>query len=228
MLDAKVLAAVFASLTAVATTMNGGSFQPDMAVNGVSTSLSDTPDFAGTGSTLDMLRNVFTTRPEPTNDVSATLTLSNLENEEIKVQKSSIAASGLKEIKLGSKKMSSDSDIVFEGFKGNIQPGDPTNIKGTTNSVISSGVNISGRTKVSEKVNSSQLNIQENGRAKISLSSIQGQINSGSASTEFSDGKRKLDINSFSGEITIYPDNSTLILNGKVDELNAGSFSFGG
>jgi len=57
MLDAKVLAAVFASLTAIATTMNGGSFEPDMAVEGVSSSGVDVNELSGSNSAFSTLEN---------------------------------------------------------------------------------------------------------------------------------------------------------------------------
>mgnify|MGYP006266903705 FL=1 len=226
MLDAKVLAAVFASLTAVATAMNGGSFQPDMAVEGVSSGGVNVPDFAGSDSTLDRLRTLFTSRPEPTNSVQARLNVSDLEDEKINLQEASLTGSGLTEIKLGSKSMSSDSEITFNAFKGSIQAGETSKIEGTANGVLSSGVNITGMTAVSEEVNSTKLEIKESGRAKISLSNVNGEINSGSASTEFSNA-RELNINSFSGDLVIFPKNNTLVLDGKVDTLKAGKFSFG-
>lgn len=228
MLDAKVLAAVFASLTAIATTMNGGAIQPDMAVNGVSAELSNINDINGlnTGS-LDTLKQLFINRPEPSNDVTAVLTVSGLENEKIKLQKADLKASDLRKIKLGSRKMSSDSEIIFEGFKGSVTAGDPSTIQGSTQSILSSGVNISGPTIVSEKVNSSRININERGRAKIALSNVKGRIDSGSASTDIS-SNTKLKINSFSGKMTIYPGNNSLRLEGEVDRLSAGKFSFGG
>lgn len=225
MLDAKVLAAVFASLTAVAAAINGGSFNPDMAVNGVSADLSDVKGL--NSDPVNALRDLLITRPEPTNDVEATLKVSDLSDEKIKLQEAKVAPSGLRQIKLGAKKLSSDSEIRFGGFKGSLEPGEPTKVQGTANSVVSSGVNITGVTAVSEKANSSTITVRENGRARIVLSNVEGQIVSGSASTEFRENTRKLKINSFSGEITLYPFNNTLTLDGKVDRLSAGQFSFG-
>ena len=229
MLDAKVLAAVLASLTAVAAGMNGGAIDADMAVEDVSTGGADVFDLQSLSSNpLDKLKNMFLSRPEPTNQVKANLTIDNLDDETIKVQDAVLSPPNLTEIKIGPRKMSSDEDISFNGFRGSIKPGSPTSVQGTANSALSSGVNISGMINVNEKLNTSQVRINEKGKAKLSLSNVKGEISSGSASTEFQESNRNLKINSFTGKITIYTSNNSVMLDGKVDRLEAGQFSFGG
>lgn len=230
MLDAKVLAAVFASLTAVATTMNGGSFQPDMAVEGVSAEGVSIPDFAGsdeTLSTIENLRSLLTSRPEPTNNVRATLKIEDIDNEKVNLRNSSIHVSGLKQINLGSRKMSSDQDISFNSMKGNINLDSPATVQGTANSVSSSGVNISGSVNVNQEINSSSIVIEENGRSKISFSDVEADIFYENKS-EQTLSTEKFSIDSFTGTKTVYLENSTVILDGKVNSLNAGEFSYGG
>lgn len=227
MLDAKVLAAVFASLTAIATAMNGGSFQPDMAVDGVSAGLSDVPDFGGSSSTIDKIRDLFTSRPEPTNNVEATLTISDLDNEKMNLEKSTVRTSNLTEVNLGSKKMSSDENIVFNGLGGSMNLGDPIVLKGNANSITSSGVNVSGTFNLNQEINSSRIVIEEKGRAKISFSDVEADITYENKS-EQTLSTEQFKIDSFSGRTTIYPGNSTVILDGKVNSLTAGEFSYGG
>lgn len=227
MLDAKVLAAVFASLTAVATTMNGGSFQPDMAVEGISADGLSTPDFFGSDSRLEKLRSLLTSRPEPTNNVQATLKISDLDDEKVNLRKASIYISDLREVKLGSKTMSSDQDIVFNGLKGDINFNDPAVLIGTAKSVTSSGVNVSGSVNVNQEINSSSIVIEEKGRSKIGFSNLEANITyeNKSEQTLTTDNFK---IDSFSGRKTIYLENSTVILDGKINSLTAGEFSYGG
>jgi len=227
MLDAKVLAAVFASLTAVATTMNGGSIQPDMAVEGISADGLRTPDFFGSDSRLEKLRSLLTSRPEPTNNVQATLKISDLDDEKVNLRKSSIYISDLREVNLGSKTMSSDQDIVFNGVKGDIKFNDPAVLQGTANSVTSSGVNVSGSVNLNQEINSSIIMIEEKGRSKISFSDVEADITyeNKSEQTLTTDNFK---IDSFSGRKTIYLENSTVVLDGKINSLTAGEFSYGG
>lgn len=229
MLDAKVLAAVFASLTAVATAMNGGGFQPNMAVEDVSSqgiSLSDVAGSGSTLSTLEKLRDLFTSRPEPTNNVRATIEIEGLDNEKIDLRDASIHISDLRKVNLGSRKMSSDEDIVFNGLRGDINF-EPAVVQGTAKSVTSSGVNISGSVKVNHEINSSNILIDEKGRSKISFSDVDAELRYEDKS-EQTLSTEEFKIDSFTGTQTIYLENNTVVLDGKVNSLTAGDFSYGG
>jgi|AntDeeMetagen681_2_1112603.scaffolds.fasta_scaffold00277_13 hypothetical protein len=230
MLDAKVLAAVFASLTAIATTMNGGSFEPDMAVEGVSSSGVDVNELSGSNSafsTLEKLRSLFTSRPEPTNTIQAVIEVTDLEDEKINLRKSSVYISDLRKVNLGSRTMYSDQDIVFNGMKGDIAFNDPTFIQGTASSVTSSGVNISGSVNINQEINSTQIVIEEKGRSKISFSDVDARITYGNKSEQTLSSK-EFNIDSFSGKKTVYLENNTVVLDGKVNSLSAGKFRYGG
>lgn len=226
MLDAKVLAAVFASLTAVATTMNGGSFSPDMAVEGISAQGVDLPDFIGSDSTFENLRSLFTSRPEPTNSIQATIEIEDLNDEQINLRESSIYISNLTEVNLGSRKMTSNEDIVFNRLRGSISF-DPALLQGTANSVTSSGVNVSGSVNVNHEINSSKIVVEENGRSSISFSDVEADITYENKS-EQTLRTEEFKIDSFSGKKIIYLENSTVVLDGKVNSLTAGEFSYGG
>ncbi len=226
MLDAKVLAAVFASLTAVATTMNGGSFQPDMAVEGVTEQGVDIPDFAGSSSAFEKLRSLFISRPEPTNNIKATVEIEDLDNEKIKLREASIYISNLTEANLGSQTMTSNEDIVFNSLKGEISF-DPAVIQGTANSVTSSGVNVSGSVNVNQEINSTNIAVEEKGRSKISFSDVEANITYENKS-EQTLRTEEFKIDSFSGKQVIYLENKTVVLDGKVNSLTAGEFSYGG
>lgn len=225
MLDARILAAVLASLTAVAAGMNGGSINTSPDFNPSTNGL----DFQELNSDpVNSLKQLFISKPEPTNSVKAHLKVEDIGNEKLKLQEATVRSSNLTSIKLGTNSMSSDSGIVFHGFKGTLKPGESSEIAGSAKRVSSSGVDISGKVNVKEKVNSSRFVINEKGVAGIKFSNVEGHITSGSASTEFRNGTRKLKINSFSGKITIRPENNSVVLDGKVDRLTAGDFSFGG
>lgn len=227
MLDAKVLAAVFASLTAVATTMNGGSFQPDMAVEGVTSQGINVDSFIGSDSRLGNLQDLLTSRAEPTNNIHATLEIQDFEDEKINLRKSSVYVSDLRKVNLGSRKMTSDNDIVFNGMRGEINFDEPRKIKGTASSVTSSGVNVSGSVNVDQEINSTSFIIEEKGRSKVSFSDVEASIEYENKSEQTLTAE-KFSIDSFTGNKTVYTENSTLILDGKINSLTAGEFSYGG
>lgn len=226
MLDAKIMSAVLVSLAAIATATGGGTVEPSnldaetVTSTGFLTDLNSNP--------IDSIKNALVTRPEPENEVSAELSIEGLKGEKIKMQKSKFSAENFTQASLGSKKMDSDEALTLHRFNGNLEIGTASKLKGTAGSATSSGVNVSGGLAISEKLDSKVLKVQNTERIPLKFSEAEGVVRSGSTSTEFRNGSRSLNINSFSGSITVYPSNNTLLLDGKVDELEAGDFSFGG
>jgi hypothetical protein len=123
--------------------------------------------------------------------------------------------------------MSSDEDITFKGLKGNINFDDIATIQGSASSITSSGVNFSGSVNVNEEVNSSSIVIEEKGRSKVSFSDIEADIEYENKSEQTLDTE-KFSIDSFTGKTTVYLENNTVVLDGKVNSLTAGEFSYGG
>lgn len=226
MLDAKIMSAVLVSLAAIATATGGGTVEPSnldadtVTSTGFLTDLNSNP--------IDSIKNALVTRPEPENEMSAELSVEGLKGEKIKMQKAKFSAENFTTASLGSKKMDSDEAITIHSLNGNLEVGTASKLKGAAGSAISSGVNVSGSLSVSEELNSNVLKVQNTERIPLEFSEVEGVVRSGSTSTEFRNGSRSFNINSFSGSITIYPSNNTLLLDGKVDKLEAGEFSFGG
>jgi hypothetical protein len=225
MLDGKILAAVLATLTAIAVTTGQGASTQNMDLQAPEVDEFSVQDVRN--NPLDKIRDIFTTTPEPENKVEATLKVNDLSNEIIELKSAEITSNSTKQVQLGDKSIYSDSQITFYGFKGTLTPVNDTMITGTVEGALTSGVNISGTSPVSQKLNTSRLEVNKVKESKINLGKVTGSINSNSASTSFN-SPRPLDINSFSGNIVIYPGNSTVMLDGKVARLEAGSFTFGG
>ncbi|MFT4867585.1 MAG: hypothetical protein ACI9LV_000186 [Candidatus Nanohaloarchaea archaeon] len=225
MLDGKILAAVLATLTAIAVSSGQGVEAQSLDLDTPTTEDFEFQDILD--NPVNNLRNMFTETPEPENSVEATLKVESLSEESMSISRAEVVSNSTKSVQLGSKKVESDSEITFYGFEGAVTPVNDTMVSGTVAGAVTSGVNISGQAPVSQSFNTSRLEINGVERSKINFGQVKGSIDSESASTEFS-SSRPLNINSFSGDIVIYPRNSTVVLDGKVARLEAGSFTFGG
>lgn len=230
MLDGKILVAVLVTLAAVSTGMNGGSVNAQeikQNTQEITSSNSDINFGNLISSPISEVRSFFETTPEPTNEVTAELEVEDLKSNPINVKSASMEAENFTSLQMGSKKVTSDEKLQLYGYTGSINPGTVSELKGRADGFVSSGVNVSGIMSIQEEISSRQFTFSNVERSSLTFSSVTGEINSANASAEFGSA-RPLEINSFSGEIMLIPENNTLRLDGKVDRLEAGSFSFGG
>lgn len=226
MLDGKILSAVLATLTAVAVSTSGGG---DLSDQGIETNPSNMEiDVGGLlKNPVEQLREMATTTPTPSNSVYAELQAQNIQNESFQVNDARIAPDNATEIGFGSQTVSSDQVIELHGYTGSIMPSNSSVVlSGNANSLISSGVNVSGTSAIEHSIESSSINVYDVKESSVALSQVTGSIESSGASTEFG-SSRPLTIDSFSGDITMRPRNGTIILDGEVNSLTAGDFQFG-
>lgn len=227
MLDGKVLAAVFATLTAIGAAMNGGAvdtadLQPQNIDSSNGFNIQEyLPESLSVLSELQ--RN-----PEPTKHVEADLRVDGLQSQKIRVADGSLHASNVTSADIGGRNVNSDEKIVFYGFTGNMLPGKPTKIEGRGKGYLTSGVNVSGSFKANQEFETDLIKAEDVKRAKISLKDVKGTIESNTTSTQITDSGADLEISSFSGNISVRPHNDTVKLSGKIAELEAGDISFGG
>ncbi len=228
MLDAKVLAAVLASLTAVAVGMDGSSVDTsNMDAEKLESEMNLPGDIEEVGGPIQRFRDAIESRPEPENEVNAVLRVKNIGAETFDLEGASLEMENFTSMSMEGKKVKSDEKIRLHGFSGSFEPGNETSIQGSVQGLTTSGVNISGTTSVEETISTQRISVERIERIGITLSNVEGSIESGDASTDFS-SSRPLNINSFSGNMIMHTDNNTIVLDGKVDELESGSFSFGG
>ncbi len=225
MLDGRILAAVFASLAAIAAGVSGGQVNAaELKTDGFRDAKSGFSDFLpGSISSFDG----FFQNPEPETGMKAVIQLENLDEQDFRVDAETLYVRNLSSIDLLGKKMESDSEIAFHGFSGNVRPGDSTEISGRANWVYSSGVNVSGGIRVSEEVETRFFRLEGVRRSEFHIDRIAGTISSGSEDISAEVNDTSLDINSFSGNVSVFLENSSLMLEGKVHTLEAGSISFG-
>lgn len=222
MLDGKILAAVLATLTAVAAGTGGSSFDTQDAIPEVP----ETPELPDLGP-IDRLTEFLNTVPEPERDLKAELEVTSIEDDVIKFKGATIRASDLYSVNADKKRIMSEKPLTLKGFKGKFNPGRNTSLQGTISGVLTEGVNITGSMRVNVEMGSERIDVSDIGKTPLSLEGAKGSVSSGDAFTRFREGSRGLEVNSFSGNMTVYPENRTIYLNGKVDKLSYGNFSYG-
>lgn len=226
MLDGKVLTAVLASLAAIAAAINGGGVSAEQLE---SNSISAPGELTFNQVLPDSLSSLgkLLTNPEPENQVEAVFVAEDISEEKLRVKKARVSAANFSSLELGRKSVRSDEAIELYGFTGEVMPARVTEVKGRSKGLYTSGVNISGRTRISRELETRELQVDNVYRSGLNMEEVTGTVRSNSSSTEIKQAN-SLSIDSFSGSLTVYPYNQTVVLDGRVNRLDAGEFSFGG
>lgn len=222
MLDVKILAAVFTALTAVAVATGGGTVEKS-DVNQVGLEDIENP---GSFNLLDRVKNLIQSQPEPENNLQANLTVGDLYEKKIKLNSADLEIQNMTRVQLADKNISSDQDIDLNRFEGSIGFGNGTSVQGNVGEILTSGVNITGRSSVAHQEEISAITVENVEKIDLEYSKVKGSVKTDSADTEIPDS-RKMTIKSFSGDLTVTPDNKKLELDGKVHKLESGTFQIG-
>jgi|GEM_PF-637563 len=228
MFDVKILTAVFASLAATAVVINGGAadLDPDLD-NGVEENIDQGLElYQLIEDPLEKIREQFRTYPEPENSIQAELEIQQLDQQEINIRNSGkLYIQDLEKVDIGSNQVTSEEPITLHGYQGKIQSGNTTQFEGNINQITSSKVNITGTTSFQQETNTTQIKLENVEKTPLKLENIAGNIESGDSSTEFNEPTRTIEINSYTGDITIQPGAETVKLDGKVHTLKAGTLT---
>lgn len=221
-MEPKILAATLTTLAIIFLAMNGGMFnsqtventkQPGKKLLSSTSSNSLIPDIP--------IINKLTEKPEPKNNIKAVIQVK--DNSKIKLKQSSLIAENLTHINASKLTITSDKKIKMKSYTGNLIFSNITSLNGKARGLSSNGVNVSSNINIDVKTNSQVIKVYETYRSplKLTKASIRPYRNSSfGISTEDSTIKA----NSYSGDIVAYPENNTLIISGKVDQLTAGKY----
>jgi hypothetical protein len=220
-MDPKILAAVFASIAALAVGSGGGSidgiqnFTDGDIMSGISLPSSDI---------LDKLRE----KPEPTENVTVTATMSSNKSS-IKLEAGELSVSNFERLSSGERKLESDHKISFKDYTGTVvlRESNNTEIKGGSQGFNSGGVNLSQRFKMGFKTDAENIVASGIKRKKIKVKDVDVQMVSADG-TEISRTDTNLNINSFSGIVRLNPVSGEIVIEGRVDRLEAGGTVFKG
>lgn len=230
MIDGKVLTAVLASVAAIAAAISGGGITAEQVKsNGVSapagTTFNGVTEFARSLIPGNLGLELFKP-PEPDFDLSARVTVSDLQEKKLKIKEARFSADNFSSLSFEGRKVVSDESIDLYGFSGRFMPGENSSvIEGRVKGFESSGVNVSGGFPVNHELSSSVFRFEDVRRMKISFDSVEGVIDANSTQTRVDD--TSFSVNSFSGDLVVYPGNNSVFMEGEVDRLEAGAVSLG-
>lgn len=218
-MEARILAAVFASIMALAVGINGGGLnQADVqeidsqhknVLRGI---------FPKSIDIFSMLSN----RPEPQKSVSIDVTAKG--EETLKFSKASVTPENMTSYSSEQFSITSDSAVTVTGFDGQmVFDTNSTDVKGRASGYVSSGVNSSRNFRFETELGSEKIQVHDVRRAKVDFSGVSGEVETDSSTSSINDSSLK--VNSFSGNITVYPSDNRYVFEGAIDELNAGSLT---
>ncbi len=219
-MEGKIVAAVFTTLAVVFAGASGSSSinpevdevlpEEDSPLNKISSS-------------FGIMDRIFAL-PEPEHEAIIEVTLD--ESTKINLDAQRLEVEGLREVK-GGTGISSQTDIGLKGFDGNILMGDPTEIMGSASGIYSQNMNVTTAVPLNQKVNTSSVQAYNVSNNKYALTASQVVIQAVGNETTISRSNTELEISAFKGDIEFRPDDLKMIFEGKVDQVNAGSASFG-
>lgn len=224
-MDPKILAAVFASIAAIAVGTGGGSLDSmqgfqDLSPEGLVGQFS--------GSTTGLLGQ-FTEKPEPENMVRVTV-VSDSDSVNLGLDASELRIQGFDELESKNRRIESDESIIFTGFDGRIELDrvNETSVSGRSQGFRSSGVNFTQGMSLDFSTDSEFLQLDGVSRNAFRLEDVDVKMVSDTDDTVIEKGDADVRINSFSGQVDIYPGNMTILLEGKVDRFESGGTAFTG
>lgn len=223
-MDAKILAAVLVSLAAVFAGADGGMFSTDDIRNIQQDTGFQAPSTDSITSNIPLI-NDFLEKPKPTNQIKAQIILHG--EEQFRVKQAGLKAGNLTEINARNMKIDSDKDIEFNGYNGKIKLSNETILDGSAKGFQTSNVNITAATGLNTVVKTDKIEVDNTSKIgfKFSKASISPTQNS---NFSLDTSNTNLDINSFTGDVIVYPEEKRIVIDGKVDKLNAGKYSLEG
>ncbi len=210
MFDGKTVTAVFVSLAIIAVVTSGGNIQ--------------TPENLSEGG-LDLGNLIpsgdlsFENRPEPNNTVEADFSAT-LANDTLKVYDTNMTSSGLTEIE--SEQIQADEPIQLIGYSGEIRIGSSGKVTlvGEASGYSTSGVSSMETFEVNATHTTSSMNM-DTVRLQHAFNNTEGSLNSATNQGSTAD---TVEFNSFTGNIVLGLNQGSVEMNGKVDQLESGSF----
>lgn len=219
-MDPKILAAVFASIAAL--TMSGtGSMEDIQNLEGQDFMTNLELPFD-----IDNLLGNIREGPDPENKVRIDVKFKSVETT---LETSGKGLSVENYTTLSSKKRSfkSSNPVEFKDFSGSLTFSNETELKGRSSGFIYRDLNYTNKMSTGLSTDATQIEITGMERERIKLDNVDIDFES-QTGTEISADNAPLKVNSFSGNISIHPDEERLVINGLVDRVEAGTTAFGG
>jgi len=221
-MEFEILAATLTTLAAVFAGLNGGAFTAQDLTN------AEIPNAENTGNSIipDIpFLNKLTQKPEPETPIKAEIKLP--KNASIPVKQAKTKIQGMQKLKTQKLNLTSDQDITLTQFTGKITNTNQTKIKGKATGLKTSGVKQRQKLKINTETQTKQIQVTDTYRTQLKY---QNASISPKENTDFAINttQQKLNINSFTGNITLNLQNQQMSINGLVDKVNAGNNKYSG
>lgn len=212
-MDMKILAAVFITLAAVFVVINTGEAQPQNLRT-------------GTSGISGIISGLFSS-PNPQAETKVEADIKVLSRNTTMNVNGDLTVKGLEKYISGNVDIKSDKDIKFKNFEGQIFIGNNTTIDGNVEGITSKGVQVAKNFRLEKEINTTQINIVEAERVGVSFGSANIDVEATNSSTSLTKSNTTVQIDSFTGNMTVLPRQMELSLNGKINTLKAGSTTIG-
>ena len=221
-MEIEILAATLTTLAAVFAGLNGGAFNTQDLTN------AEIPNGENTGNSIIPeipFLNKLTQKPKPETPIKAEIKLP--KNASIPVKQAIIKIQGMQELNTKKLNITSDKDITLTQLIGKITLTNQTKIKGTATGLQTSGVKQTQKLKINTETQTKQIQVTDTYRTQLKH---QNASISPKENTDFAINttQQKLNINSFTGNMTLNPQKQTMSINGLVDKVNAGNNKYSG
>ncbi len=225
-MDPKILAAVFASIAAIAVGTGGsGSLDNFQGINPQNMIGEFTNSPSGIADVLGEMNR----KPVPNNSVTVEASL-NSGNADLSVNSDALILKHFSTLISQERNITSDEAVTFHDYSGDLtfSTTNMTRIDGTYQGFSSSGVNVASQMRFTGGTDAGEIKLENISRQAMVLQDVDAKISSKEDSTVIERGSTSLNINSFSGEITFYSENASIIMKGEVDEVKAGGTTYSG
>lgn len=214
-MDLKVLTAVFFTLAVIIVGTNTGMIDGSM--------LEDLQE-DGLSGLLDGLFSGFESRPEP--NISVELEVEYRGKEDLKIRDADVMISNLTRYAVNEVPIDSDGPITFAGLTGDSSFSNMTRVSGEADRLLLHGGGSVNRT-VELDYSGSTDRVKMQGQEKVPVSVENATVRLISDSVSGTYRNRSLSIDSFSGNMTVFPGNKTILLSGQVHRLSVGELKIG-
>lgn len=219
-MDPKILAAVFASIAAL--TMSGtGSMEDIQNLE----SQSFLQDFE-LPFELDNIVGDIREGPEPENKARIDVRFKSFETI-LEASGKSLIVKNYTHMNSTKRGFQSTQPVEFREFSGSIKLSNVTGITGESSGFHYQDLNYTQNMNLGLSTDTSEIRVREVERQKINLENVDIEFKSESG-TGINAENAPLNVNSFTGNITVYPDKKKMVLLGFVDQVEAGTTSYGG
>ena len=125
--------------------------------------------------------------------------------------------------------ITSNENITLNNFSGEIIANNnaPTQLRASTSGFKSSGVEVKQETELDAKSDAKIIALKHVRDSSLSLKPAYTKIESRNSSTVIEKEKTSLEINSFTGNMTYFHQNSSFTFKGSIVDVKAGQVSFG-